>query len=569
MTALPRQLSMTRFPRWAVLAVGACLLALGLQAVRGAAAINLLYFLYGLACAAVVLTVAVRRTGRSRLALACIGLGIAAAVAGDGVWAFDEVVRHRTTPVPSVADVLYLASYPLELLGLSVLLRSRLRRADLGTLLDAAIIACGAASLAWTFLIRGSALDSEATMLQRSVSIAYPVMDLLLLVVAVKLLLTLRTWRTAESWFVLALLSGMMADIVYALLTTAGTYQPGSWVDSVFLISYACWAVGAVAVPTGPPQGPADTAPAQGLGRLRVAFLGGSALLAPACMLLWLQQRTGPDILMVAGISALTFALVMARLVAALRQLAEANELIEQSQRDRRDLLRQIVDAAENERIRVAGELHDGPVQALAAMGFDLQVGLLSLAEGDAEDVDAIIRRTAAEISHQVADIRQLMAALRPPILDEGGIVVAIEDHVRAVAERSGLDLRFVDATDGLAMCGSGPAAEAETALYRVTQEALSNLVRHAGANQAIVSLASSEGSVTLTVRDDGCGFEPRPAGELLRRGHYGLAGIAERAAALRGSLEVCSAPGSGTTIRFTVPCRPALVDAQPVAGRR
>lgn len=574
-------------PAWALPAAVALALALAYQLVSGARTTNLVYFLYGLVCATAVLVAARRHRGRVRLALASIGLGIAAAVGGDGVWAYDEVVRRVETPFPSLADALYLASYPLQLVGLAVLLRRRVRGRGDGTLLDAAIISCGATSLSWTFLIRSTALDGQLTLLQRAVTIAYPAMDLLLLVVAVKLLLTRRTWRTAETWFGLALLSGLGADVVYGLLNAVGRYEPGSWVDTVFLISYACWAVGAVEVPTGTAAdaepvaegaalryaasvggligaGP-ELAPPPPLGWVRVAFLGASALLAPACMLLWIQQRTASDIGVVAGVSALAFALVMARLIGALRQLAAANELIEQSRQDRQRLLRQAVEAAEIERIRVAGELHDGPVQALAAMGFDLQVGLLSLAEGDAEDVGAIIRRTAAEISHQVADIRQLMAALRPPILDDGGIVVAIEDHVRAVAERSGLAVRFEDGTEGLAPCGPPLAGEVETALYRVTQEALSNVVRHAGASTATVGLHRADGRVTLTVSDDGAGFDRPETGELLRGGHYGLAGIAERAQALQGSFELDSGPGRGTCLRFSVPCAPAGVRAQPV----
>lgn len=540
----------------ALLVVGG---SLAFQAVPGDAAINLVYFIYGLVCALAVFWVAQRSPVRVRTALLCIATGIAAAVAGDGVWAFDEIVRDRLTSFPSVADGLYLAGYPLQMLGLWVLLRGRSTRSNSGTLHDAAVVTCGAASLSWTFIMRSSALDGTLTFFERAVSLSYPIADVLLLAVAVRLVLSPGTRRAADLWFTAALLTSLLADVVYSFQTASDTYRSGAWVDSVWLLSYGCWVLGALRTSDAAPPVPSDGHTEVTLGPLRIAFLAVSALLAPACLVFWVDQRSAPDLLVVAALSAVAFGLVMSRLVVALRELAVANSLIAQAQLDRQRLLRQVVEAAEHERIRVAAELHDGPVQALSALGFDLELGLLSLADGDHADVDAIIRRTASTISNEVADIRQLMAALRPPILDEGGIAFAIEEHARNVAQRSGLQIT----------CTTPPVTsvepDVETALYRVTQEALSNIQRHAAARQVDIELSIADRMATLTVTDDGTGFVVPSTADLLRDGHYGLAGIAERAAMAGGSMQLHTEPGRGTRLTFSLPAN----TVHPAIGER
>ncbi len=508
---------------------------------------GLAFFGFGVVCTLTVILTVPSRPRYARAGWGIIGLGIAAMVAGDGVWAFYEVFRGQTAPFPSAADVFYLIGYPLQLVGLSILLRRSSPSRDGAALIDAAIIASGAASLGWTFIIRSSALDDGLTFLGRAVSISYPIADVLLLAVVARMLLSAGR-RGAEAWFAAALLAFLAADVIYSVQTIGNTYNSGSWVDSIWLVGYACWATAALHPASVHPAEQREASGPATFGTLRVVLLASAALLAPGCMLFWLDERSAPDILILAATSAVAFGLVMVRLVLALRALQAAHATIEVAQHDRQHLLSQIVEAAEYERIRLATELHDGPVQALSAIGFDLQLGLLSLHDGDNADLDAIIRRTAATIAHEVADIRQLMSGLRPPILDEGGLVVAIEEHLRIVALRSGVDINFVsDVREEV------PKA-IETTLYRVTQEAMSNVVRHAGAAHARVELQISNGWAKLTVADDGAGFIPLSTGELLRGGHYGLAGVSERAATAGGSLQVQSTPNGGTTLVLALP---------------
>ena len=520
---------------------------MGYQFVPTVGPASMAFFGYGVVCALTVILTVPFQPRRARAAFVLIGLGIIAMVAGDGVWSFYEVFRGQPAPFPSAADVLYLSGYPLQLVGLSILLRRGSPSRDGAALIDASIIACGAASLGWTFIIRSSALDDGLTFLERAVSISYPIADVLLLAVVSRMLLSAGR-RGAEAWFAAALLATLAADVIYSVQTVGSTYSSGSWVDSIWLVGYACWAIAALHPASVHPAEQREASGPVTFGPLRVALLASAALLAPACMLFWFDERSAPDLLIIAATSAVAFGLVMVRLVLALRALQAAHATIKIAQHDRQRLLSQIVEAAEYERIRVATELHDGPVQALSALGFDLQLGLLSLHDGDNADVDAIIRRTAATIAHEVADIRQLMSGLRPPILDEGGVVVAIEEHLRTVAQRSGVDINFVsDVREEV------PSA-IETTLYRVTQEAMSNVVRHAGAAHARVELRISNGWAKLIVADDGRGFSPRSTGELLRSGHYGLAGVSERAAIAGGSLQVQTAPNRGTTLVVALP---------------
>jgi signal transduction histidine kinase len=128
-------------------------------------------------------------------------------------------------------------------------------------------------------------------------------------------------------------------------------------------------------------------------------------------------------------------------------------------------------------------------------------------------------------------------------VLDEQGLEVALHNQVRAFEATSGVACAI---STGLE---SRLAPDLETVLYRVTQESLNNVGKHAGASRVTVSLAAENGSVRLRINDDGVGFDPVAAGRLLSEGHFGLAGMRERVEMVGGHLSIDSAPGSGTTV--------------------
>ena len=221
---------------------------------------------------------------------------------------------------------------------------------------------------------------------------------------------------------------------------------------------------------------------------------------------------------------------------------ARAAVAVELSQRMARDALRRVVQAQELERRRLARELHDETGQALTS----ILLGLKPLEEALA---DHPARAALAELREHVVsalqDVRRLAVELRPAVLDDFGLVPALERLTDAFAEQTGIRVDFHSA-----LGEARPPNEIETALYRVVQESLTNIVKHADARNVSVSLSRRESGVAVVVEDDGTGFDPRAA----RDDGVGLLGMRERLALLDGRLEIESRPGAGTTVVAEVP---------------
>jgi signal transduction histidine kinase len=194
------------------------------------------------------------------------------------------------------------------------------------------------------------------------------------------------------------------------------------------------------------------------LSRARLLAMGAAALVAPA--LLVLQRLRGGDIevMAVAGAWAALFVLVMGRMAGLVRA-------IERAESERRRVLDRTVQAAEQERMHVASELHDGPIQRLAVLSFDLERAKQRMLGNPA--AVARVEHAQAALSAEVNGLRELMASLRPPTLDEVGLEAALRDHVGAFARRSGVDCSVRVHLDGRL------DGELETVIYRVAQEAL------------------------------------------------------------------------------------------------
>lgn len=206
--------------------------------------------------------------------------------------------------------------------------------------------------------------------------------------------------------------------------------------------------------------------------------------------------------------------------------------------------------ATENERKRLARELHDEFGQALTSAKINLGLALaMSPEHGSA----ARISDTIGLMDQLIGQVRALSLDLRPPLLDEMGLVPALEGYLNAVSVRSGapIDFRF---DDGLAFA----AVEQEIAVFRVVQEAITNAMRHAGASALEVDLTAQDGGVAIRVQDDGNGFD---AEAMLATGGPGLGlfGMRERIHDLGGTWSVESRPGSGTLIRAFVPTRDTI----------
>jgi signal transduction histidine kinase len=213
-----------------------------------------------------------------------------------------------------------------------------------------------------------------------------------------------------------------------------------------------------------------------------------------------------------------------------------------------REIAIRAIDAGEAERLRISSELHDGIAQSLAAILIHLRIARTAASP----ETQASLAEASEQLSSAIGGLRTLAQGLRPPALDMIGLSAAIMAHMRNVSETTGLHIDArVEGVDGAL------AAEAELALYRLIQEALLNVVRHAHTSQARVSVIRERSAVVAIVSDAGVGFDVNGASA---DGALGLFGMYERASYVGGSVAVMSTEGSGTTVRIEMPFKEAHV---------
>ena len=227
-----------------------------------------------------------------------------------------------------------------------------------------------------------------------------------------------------------------------------------------------------------------------------------------------------------------------------------------------REAQRQLLRSREEERSRLARDLHDGPIQVL--VGLNMQMGLFLTSLGDANPPpDEPLTTMRTEVRALLSELRQVCAELRPPMLDTIGLGAALstlaEEWSAQCEVRVTLDLPPDAALRSL-------PDDVAVNLYRVVQEALSNVARHAEARLITIRLSWEDARLVLTVQDDGRGFVvPAALHELTTAGHFGLVGMQERAGLIGADWVVDSTPGCGTTVRvvWQAPAR----DPEPAAS--
>ncbi|MCC6192749.1 MAG: GAF domain-containing sensor histidine kinase [Anaerolineales bacterium] len=220
---------------------------------------------------------------------------------------------------------------------------------------------------------------------------------------------------------------------------------------------------------------------------------------------------------------------------------------LEKRAQESAQLHRQVVLAREDERKRVARELHDQIIQPLVGLNFQLA----ETRAGGGWGTHGPSRWPKDEIQRVVDDVRRICADLRPPALDTLGLASAVRARVREVGRQASLQIRLTiegdeerDLPEELSVC-----------MYRVLQEALLNVQKHAAARQVRVGLRIGPDEVTLAVEDDGRGFDtPLPYNRLVGAGHFGLAGARERLTLVNGRLEISSTPPHGTRLVAQAP---------------
>ena len=228
----------------------------------------------------------------------------------------------------------------------------------------------------------------------------------------------------------------------------------------------------------------------------------------------------------------------------------QAEETMLRQQQELRELSARVLEAREEEKARIARELHDELGQLLTALKMDLAWLRARLPAGDAE-LAARAEGMGALLDRTVGSSRRIAADLRPLMLDDLGLADAAQWLADEFAKHSGIRLEMRAPEEGAL---DALAKDAATAVYRAIQESLTNIARHSGAKSAWLLLARENGEVLVEVEDDGRGIAPE---DLAKARSLGLKGMRERIAYYGGSLEIGAAPRGGTRLRLRVPLGP------------
>ncbi|MET9432429.1 aminotransferase class I/II-fold pyridoxal phosphate-dependent enzyme [Streptomyces sp. NPDC003036] len=233
--------------------------------------------------------------------------------AGDTTYNILEAVYGQTNPFPSLADVFYLSTYPLFAAGIFGFVRARWRGRDLASLLDALILTSGLALLSWVHLINPLTVAESETWVQRAAAIAYPLGDVLILAMVVRLLTLGGTRERSVQLLALGTVGILTSDALYGLLQLQGTWQVGTVMDLGWVVFFTAWGLAAlhpsmVRLTERVPQ------PGPGIAKRRLAVLAGASLIAPAVLLSEALLGSVRDAAIIAVFSGVMFLLVMARL---------------------------------------------------------------------------------------------------------------------------------------------------------------------------------------------------------------------------------------------------------------
>ncbi len=212
-----------------------------------------------------------------------------------------------------------------------------------------------------------------------------------------------------------------------------------------------------------------------------------------------------------------------------------------------RSYARQLIRAQETERQTIARELHDQIGQMLTAIRINLETIRVSQ---DIAETTTLINEGVAVVDQAIQQVRELSFTLRPSLLDDLGLTSALRWYVDRYAQRTGISARTSVSPESQ----SRFTREIETACFRIAQEALTNVARHARAESVCVDVRTTKGEVAIMIKDDGIGFDPHSLAKSVALNRLGLRGMEERAHLLGGKLEIKSAPNKGTEVRAHFP---------------
>jgi signal transduction histidine kinase len=478
-----------------------------------------------------------------------VSLALLSYLLGDVVQTYNEVIAHDR-PFPSLGDGFYVAFYPLMLAAMLRLpspARGVRQRVTLA--LDCAMVALSGAVLIWYMSLAPVIAAGGQSTLAMSVSVAYPLGDMVLLVGLASLVLRSvpAGLRLPLGLVAAGLLGFVITDLIYGWITVHGSYAGGDLIDSGWMLSLAFFALAGAAQQVGPRDDPQPHHP--GGDRRRLSWLPYAGLGTTLTLAIWLERHDDITTLLVLVAAAVLASMVSARQLTVQSELLVTQRQLREVQAERAMLLDSVLYHGEAERVRIAAELHDGPVQRLAALGYLLERAVRVGRRGSSEQAALLVEEALVGLRVEVDGLRQLMSDLRPPALDESGLENALRDYLPTLFAETSLVVELVSELGDEQV----PAASG-TVLYRVAQEALLNIRQHAYARRVRVKLARHDGATSLSIEDDGVGFCAEEARARVREGHFGLVGMRERVELAGGSWHLDSTSASGTRITAVVP---------------
>ncbi len=508
--------------------------------------------------------------------------GLLAFAVGDTIFNLYDKIWHRQPPVPSAADVFYLAGYPFLAAGLALLIRRFEARRRVAGLIDAAIFSVAFALAQWVFLI-DDLVRGSGSAAAKGVALSYPAMDVVLLAALATFFLS-PAWRTvAYRYLAASIVLLLIADEVYG--TAPESYADTTWLDTGWLLSYVLWGVAALHPSMRSLSEPRSTARQPRLHAVRVLFLGAALLTAPTVLLIQRTRGERIDAVPIAIAAALLSALVLERLARLVRGLDRLRRE-EREARAEAEFARRLL-AEQNERLREADRLKD---EFVALISHDLRTPLTSimgyleltmddetLGEESRSYLD-VVQRNSDRLLRLVNDllfVARLEAGeldLRRTEVDLGAVVRQSVEEARPRAAAKGIELGCE--------AQSVPELRADRGrMFQLLDNLISNAIKFTPEGGRVdVRLLQRGPNVRIEVVDTGIGISPEEQGRLFERffrattaterhipgtglGLYIACAIAE---AHGGGIDVESEPGRGTTLCVELPPIRAAQSSEP-----
>jgi PAS domain S-box-containing protein len=480
-------------------------------------ALNIVYFrfpnqklvfwsLIGFSAAAAVLVGMLRNRPRRRTPWVLVSIALAVFTAGDTTYLVLTQIRHEVNPFPSFADVLYLAMYPLLIVAMLLLPRSSTGR-DRAGVLDALVLTAGFGLISWIFLISPNLQQESASTLAKLTSVAYPISDLLFLLVGARLLWAVR-YSTAINLMAIGGVSLLITDVAYGLSQLNQTWNMGGPIDFGWIVFYGTWGAAALHPSMRELTEPRVIRPSD-VTTTRLVILTLSALIAPAVLVIEEIRGTVHDSIPIAALSAVIFLLVLLRLAGVVRTNRQATG----RERGLREAGAILVSATDAETVRdtvrtavarllPAGKRHAVVLNLRSLGAEDVHSGPVSGADGRSASSRAGGQRYVRVASLPAVDAAAL-----------GGFELALVNPLLGAAEHPQVGNLIVAADDADlgALQGSLAvlASQAALAIERIT---LSGEISRRRSEEYFRTLVHNMGDVILILDDDGDGNRIRYA---------------------------------------------------------